>query len=81
IERVAIACADPKGARKAYAALDAVADGVELARDLVSEPANILHPEEFARRVEKLEKLGLDVEILGEKEMKKLGMGALLGVG
>jgi len=81
IERLRIACDDPKAAKKAYAAFDAVADGVELARDLVSEPANILHPEEFADRVRKLEKLGLEVEILGEKDMKKLSMGALLGVG
>jgi leucyl aminopeptidase len=54
---------------------------VIFARDLVSEPANILYPEEFARRVKALSSLGLEVEILGEKEMKKLGMGALLGVG
>jgi leucyl aminopeptidase len=50
-------------------------------RDLVSEPPNILHPEEFAKRARKLEELGVDVEILGEKEMTKLGMHTLLGVG
>jgi len=78
---VRIVCDDPKAARKAYRPLDAVADGVFFTRDLVSEPANILYPEEFARRVKKLEKLGCKVEILGEKEMEKLGMGSLLGVG
>ncbi len=76
-----IVCDDPKAAKKAYALNAAVAKGVEFTRDLVSEPANILYPEEFAHRVKKLEKLGLEVEILGEKEMKKLGMGSLLGVG
>jgi leucyl aminopeptidase len=81
VETVRIVCDDPKAAKKAYKPLDALADGVIFTRDLVSEPANILHPEEFARRVKKLEKLGLKVEILGEKEMEKLGMGALLGVG
>ncbi len=72
---------DPKAAAKAFKRLSGLADAVIFARDLVSEPANILYPEEFARRVKALTSLGLEVEILGEKEMKKLGMGALLGVG
>jgi leucyl aminopeptidase len=58
----------------------AVADGVVLARDLVNEPANILGPSEFAAKAKELEALGVEVEILTEKEMRKLGMGALLGV-
>jgi leucyl aminopeptidase len=78
---VRVVCDDPKAAKSAYRPLDAVADGVFFTRDLVCEPANILHPEEFAKRVKKLEKLGCKVEILGEKEMEKLGMGSLLGVG
>jgi leucyl aminopeptidase len=81
IERLSIVCDDPKEAKTLAGPLGAVAEGVEFTRDLVSEPANILYPEEFAKRVKKLEKLGLGVEVLGEKEMKKLGMGALLGVG
>ncbi len=81
ITRLRVLCDDPKAAKKAYQPMDAVADGVFFTRDLVSEPANVLYPEEFARRVKKLEKLGLEVEILDEKEMKKLGMGSLLGVG
>ena len=59
----------------------AVAEGVELARDLVNEPANVLYPEAFAERAAGLKTLGVEVEILDEKEMTKLGMGALLGVG
>ncbi len=78
--RITILCADPAGARKAFAGLAAVVDGVNLARDLVNEPANILGPVEFAARAKELEGLGVRVEILTEKEMKKAGMGALLGV-
>jgi leucyl aminopeptidase len=57
-----------------------VVDGVNLARDLVNEPPNVLYPEEFARRAAELRKLGVEVEILDVKAMTKLGMGALLGV-
>jgi leucyl aminopeptidase len=78
--RFTIHCADPAAARKAFAAARAVAEGVMLARDLVNEPANKLGPVEFAAETKALEKLGVDVEILTEKEMGKLGMGALLGV-
>ena len=69
-------------AKRAFAGLQAVADGVFFTRDLVSEPANLLYPAEFAARTKReLTKLGVKVTVLGEKEMKKLGMGALLGVG
>jgi len=81
VKSVSIAVADVKAAGKAYKSLSTLADAITYARDLVSEPANILYPEEYARRVKKLESLGLTVEVLGVKEMKKLGMGALLGVG
>ncbi|MEX3008230.1 leucyl aminopeptidase [Hoeflea sp. TYP-13] len=67
-------------ARKVFSDAQAVAGGVALARDLVNEPANVLGPVEFAKKASELEKLGVEVEILTEKEMKKLGMGALLGV-
>ncbi|RBP17125.1 leucyl aminopeptidase [Roseiarcus fermentans] len=59
----------------------AVADGVELARNLVNEPPNVLFPTEFADRAKALEKLGVEVGVLDEKEMARLGMHALLGVG
>ncbi|HLI66305.1 MAG TPA: leucyl aminopeptidase [Caulobacteraceae bacterium] len=81
IRTARVAVADVEAARAAFAPLAALADGVTFTRDLVSEPANILYPAEFARRVKALESMGLDVEILGEAEMTKLGMGALLGVG
>jgi leucyl aminopeptidase len=79
--RVMIATKDAAAARKSYVSRAAVGDGVVLARDLVNEPANVLHPIEFARRVKALEKVGLGVEVLDVKAMKKLGMNALLGVG
>ena len=60
---------------------DKVLDGVYMARDLVTEPGNIIHPVTFAKEIETLESLGVKVEILGEKEMADLGMHSLLGVG
>ena len=77
---VKILTASVAAAKSRYADLDAVATGVHLARDLVNEPANILHPESFASEIKKLSKLGLNIEVLDEKQMTKLGMGALLGV-
>ena len=68
-------------AKTEYSALDKIGDGVFLTRDLVSEPANILFPESFAKRCQELSKLGVKVKVLGEAEMTKLGMGSLLGVG
>ena len=78
--KITVVVRDPAAARKAFAEAQGLVEGVCLARDLVNEPANILGPEEFAERAKGLEKLGVEVEILGEKEMRKLGMGALLGV-
>jgi leucyl aminopeptidase len=78
---VDFACANPAAAEKAWARAAAIADGVVLARDLVNEPANVLYPGEFARRASGLTKLGIGVEVLDVAAMKKLGMGALLGVG
>ncbi len=56
-------------------------DGTFYARDLVSEPGNVLHPDEYAKRLKSLKKNGLKVKIYDEKNLKKLGMNALLGVG
>ena len=81
IATIKVVAADPKAAEAAYVALSAVADAIEFSRDLVSEPANILYPEEFAKRVKALEALGLEVEVLGEKQLEKLGFRTLLAVG
>ncbi|HTQ83082.1 MAG TPA: leucyl aminopeptidase, partial [Pseudolabrys sp.] len=79
--KVSIAVSDAGAARNAFAPRAAVADGVDTARDLVNEPANVLYPEEFARRAGALKKAGVAVEVLNLAAMKKLGMNALLGVG
>ena len=76
-----IAVADPAAVRKTARHGDALGDGIALARDLVNEPPNVLHPEEFARRAAELEGLGCEVEVLDEKALGKLGMNALLAVG
>ena len=68
-------------AKKAFAELKAIADGTIVARNLVNEPSNVLTPKEFAKRTKVLAKLGVKVEVLSEAQMKKLGMGSLLGVG
>jgi leucyl aminopeptidase len=78
--KLTLATAEATAAKAAFAPMKAVAEGVFLTRDLVSEPANVLTPAEFADRCRDLTKLGLEVEVLGPKEMKKLGFGALLGV-
>ena len=58
-----------------------ILDGVQITKDLVSEPGNILHPDEYIRRIKKLSSVGLKVTILDKKKLKQLGMNALLGVG
>ena len=81
LQRLSVVLGAPAEARKAYGQLEPVVDAVFLTRDLVSEPPNVLYPVEFARRAKELTKLGVKVEILGEAEMKKLGMETLLAVG
>ena len=59
----------------------ALEEGTNFTKDLVSEPGNILHPDEYAKRLLKLKKLGLRVTVYDKKKLKKLGMNALIGVG
>ena len=59
----------------------ALEEGTFFARDLVSEPGNILHPDEYVKRINSLKKFGLKINVYDEKKLKKLGMNALLGVG
>jgi leucyl aminopeptidase len=78
---VTLMTANPEAVAKAAAPMAAVAEGVFFTRDLVNEPANVLTTDDFAARLSAMQELGLDVEILEEAELTKLGMGALLGVG
>jgi leucyl aminopeptidase len=77
---LSILAADPAAAAEAWSPLKAVADGVFVTRDLVSEPANILTPAEMATRIQKLARLGLEIEVFGQAELEELGFGSLLGV-
>ena len=76
-EIVIVGAAD---AQSAWDRAEAVAQGVALTRELVSEPANIIYPESFVERCLPLRDLGVEIEVLDETAMKALGMGALLGV-
>lgn len=78
---VTVAVAGVAAARRAVQPLERIADGICFTRDLVTEPANVIYPVSLAKECRKLEKIGVKVEVLGEAQMKKLGMGALLGVG
>ncbi|MGG5811581.1 leucyl aminopeptidase [Falsiroseomonas sp. CW058] len=80
LERLSIATSSATAAKAAFAPMRAVADGVFLTRELVSEPPNVLHPVEFADRCLALQKLGVEVEVMGLKELKRLGFGAMIGV-
>ena len=70
-----------KPSAKSQLKFKAIEQGTFYARDLVSEPGNILHPDEYAKRINSLRKDGLKINIYDEKKLKKLGMNALLGVG
>ena len=58
-----------------------IEEGTFYTRDLVSEPGNILHPDEYAKRLKSLSKTGLKINVYDNKKLKKLGMNTLLGVG
>src|SRR5690348_6647562 len=71
----------PEGTQAAWQIEQALADGVELTRELVAEPANVIYPASFVERVSKrLEGTGAEIIVLDEDDMRELGMGALLGV-
>ena len=72
---------DKKNINQKLNKLDAILDGVNFTRDLVSEPGNILHPDEYAKRLSDLKKIGLKVTVYDEKKLKKMGCNALIGVG
>lgn len=81
LEKLSVMVKGSAAARRLYGPMAALADGVDVTRDLVSEPGNILYPDTLAKECRKLSKIGVKVEVLGEAAMAKLGMGALLGVG
>ena len=60
---------------------NAIERGVNFTKDLVSEPGNILHPDEYAKRLMQLKKIGLKITVYNTSKLKKLKCNALLGVG
>jgi leucyl aminopeptidase len=80
LTRLSVLTADAAAGRAAWRRQKSIGDGVSLSRDLVSEPPNVLNPAEFAERCRKLAELGVDVQVMGPAELRKLGFGALLGV-
>lgn len=78
---VTMAVTQPEAVASAAAPMAALAEGVFFTRDLVNEPANVLTTHDFAARLAAMQELGLEVEILEEDQLSRLGMGALLGVG
>lgn len=80
LKSISVASSAAADARQAYAIHEAINEGVELTRNLVSEPANVLNPKTFADIAKGLAGGGLKVKVLGPKEMEKMSMGALLGV-
>ena len=80
LAKVTVMVQNPGAARRAFADMEKVAEGVFFTRNLVSEPANVIYPKSLAREARKLSKLGVKVQVLGAAEMRRLGMGALLGV-
>ena len=81
LKRARLLTADAKAAEALYDRFDKIAESVFFTRDIVAEPANVIHPESLAEECKRLRKLGVEVELFGERAMKKLGMGSLLGVG
>ena len=79
LARIVVVGAD-EAAQAGWMRYEGVTRGVALTRELVTEPANIIYPESFVERCRPLADLGIEVTVLGEDEMRTLGMGALLGV-
>ncbi|QCE34232.1 leucyl aminopeptidase [Acetobacteraceae bacterium] len=72
--------ADLKAIEEKWFSLKGILDGTIYARDLVNAPSNALYPETYAKKIEELKEIGVEVELLDEAAMKKLGFGSLLGV-
>ena len=70
----------PEKTAACYHDFEAIISGIEMAKNLITEPSNIKFPESFAKQCEGLKELGVEVEVLNQKDMKSLGMNAILGV-
>lgn len=80
VAQITIVTSKVEAAKKLFAPLEALNEATMMATDWVLEPPNILYPETYVDRIKPLAKLGLKIEVLDEAQIKKLGMGALMGV-
>lgn len=80
LQKLTVATSDEKAASKKHDILQGVLEAVNLAREVVAEPANVINPKSLSEIAKTLEKDGVEVQILDKKDMEKLGFGALLGV-
>ena len=71
---------DPKAAEKAYKEYQNLLEGINLTKEVVSEPGNVIYPETLANIAKTLDKHGVKVEVMTRKELSKLGFNAMLGV-
>lgn len=81
LEEIEIITHDTEGSKKAFVRGDAIAKATFMARDLMCMPPNDLYPESMAKELLKLKDIGIDVEVIDEKQMAAEGMGAILAVG
>jgi leucyl aminopeptidase len=80
LQELVFVTADAKAVQKTFDTLAAIADGNHLTRTVVTDTPNVIYPKAMAEIAKSLTKVGVKVEVLGQKEMEKLGFGALLGV-
>ena len=82
LKEVGVITTHPANAKKAFEELDKVTQGTFWARDLVNTAPNDLYPESYAKIIkDELKPLGVDVEILDDKKLEKMGAGGIIAVG
>ena len=81
ISEVILLGKNPEEAQEQFEPLAAILDGVYETRDLVSEPSNMMTPSEFVDVAESIKIKNFDTDVVDVKQMKKLGMNLVLGVG
>ncbi|GHU28413.1 putative cytosol aminopeptidase [Bacilli bacterium] len=81
LNKLAVVVKNEEEVKAKYKDFILLRDNVFLVRDLVNEPSNVINPDSYSKLCKEMEKYGLEVEVIGEKEMKKLGMNSLLAVG
>ena len=80
VKDVVFITSKPKDLEKTFEDNAIIKDNVFFCRDLVNEPSNVIYPDTYIKIAKDLEKFGVGVEIIDKKQMKKLGMDALLSV-